>query len=161
VRILPPEQLVQEGFRIIKLHGSLSWYRRKDGLLVEYPDGKPTRETESQQIQESLMIYPIEEKALHEEPYIILMNAFRRHLRTSKKWLFIGYRFNDPFLLRMIEYCSDSTKKIGLIHPDADNLMRTRLSEVSGLKRGFGDKFDRILSDQSDHFRDLKNWLLS
>lgn len=146
-RILRPDytqtgiNLGSDVFKIVKLHGSLSWYRRKDGLELEYSEGVPTRDL----LQGRIMLYPLEEKALYEEPYILLVNYFRQDLKLAPKWLFIGYRFNDPFLLRIIEYCSRTDKRIGVIHPDATNLINTKLNGVLGSKEGFDAKFDELV----------------
>jgi len=113
-------------FRIVKLHGSVSWYRLKDGSLIDFPEGAPPRGA----VDGRVMLYPIEEKKMYEEPHILLLNAFREDLKSTPKWLFIGYRFNDPFLLRIIEYCSDEGKKMAVVHPQAEELINTRLKEV-------------------------------
>lgn len=142
-------------FKIVKLHGSLSWYRRKDGLELEYSEGVPTRDL----LQGRIMLYPLEEKALYEEPYILLVNYFRQDLKLAPKWLFIGYRFNDPFLLRIIEYCSRTGKSIGVIHPDATNLINTKLDTVLGSKQGFDAKFDDLVMGRSNQLEDFRKWL--
>jgi len=141
-RILRPDVLKAEGFKIVKLHGSLSWYRRQDDVEVEYPEGAPTRGTEAQRIRERVMLYPIEEKAMYEEPYIVLISHFRQDLKTAPKWLFIGYRFNDPFLLRIIEYCSNNEKRVGVLHPEAQMLIQERLTNVRGTKTPFEGRFE-------------------
>jgi hypothetical protein len=80
LRIFHPESLRGPGFKIIKLHGSISWYMREDGLIAEYPEGKPPSKWEAGKLREQIMLYPIEEKAMYEEPYIILLNQFREDL---------------------------------------------------------------------------------
>jgi len=151
-RIVRPERLGLDTFKIVKLHGSLSWYRRKDGMQLEYPEGVPTRES----IEGRVMLYPIEEKAMYEEPYIILINHFRQDLKKARRWLFIGYRFNDPFLLRIIQYCSHKEKRVGLVHPRAADLIETRLKQVDAAKTAFVRTFgDDILLGE------LQNWLTS
>lgn len=153
--VLKPEMLQGDKFKIIKLHGSLSWYRREDGLMVEYPDGKPSRETEATRIKERLMIYPIEEKAMYEDPYLSLLNSFRDDLGYSPKWLFIGYRFNDPFLLRIIEYSSRAEKQIAIVHPDAEKLKTEKLSQVSGTISTLSGKF----GFNESLFENIQNWV--
>jgi len=153
--ILQPEILDVDEFKIVKLHGSISWYRRADEKMVEYPDGKPTRPSEAGAIKESVMLYPIEEKAMYEEPYVILLNIFRKDLRNAPKWLFIGYSFNDPVLLRIIEYCSDDAKKIAIVHPEASRLLATKLQGVRGSKAVFERKFgdDTLMGELGSFLR--------
>jgi len=144
LRVVHPEKLAEENFKIVKLHGSISWYLRNDGLIAEYPEGKPTSQWEAEKLREQIMLYPVEEKAMYEEPYIILLNQFRFDLKRSPKWLFIGYSFNDPFLLRIIEYCSDSAKRMIVIHPSASGLRTNRLGSVKASvitsEKRFGDE---------------------
>jgi hypothetical protein len=145
--------LAGDKLKIVKLHGSLSWHRREDGLQLEYPEGVPTRDKTKGRV----MIYPIEEKAMYEEPYIILINHFRQDLRKAPRWLFIGYRFNDPFLLRIMEYSSDNKKRIAVLHPQAAKLIETRLKDVNGAKSPFEKRF----GDDAVLLGEIGNWLTS
>ena len=101
------------------------------------------------------MLYPIEEKAMYDEPYIVLINSFREDLRLAPAWLFVGYRFNDPFLLRVIEYCSDTSKRIGIIHPEAEGIIRSRLGNVHGQKKAFPRRF----ANDDTLLREISTWL--
>jgi hypothetical protein len=159
-RIFDPETLSRHNsitgksedfFKIIKLHGSISWYRLASGLMVDYPEGMPTRDRP----QGRLMLYPIEEKAMYEEPYLVLLNCFREDLRKARKWLFIGYRFNDSIFRRMIEYCSESNKSVGVVHPEADEIIRTRLTNVQAPITPFQKKF----ADDDQLFTEIGNWV--
>jgi hypothetical protein len=143
LRIVQPELLQAESFKIVKLHGSISWYMRDDGIIAEYPEGKPSSVWEAKKLREQIMLYPVEEKAMYEEPYIVLLNQFRQELKHAPRWLFIGYSFNDPFLLRIIEYCSAS-KRIIVIHPHSNTLKQNRLSNLKSQlitsEKRFGDE---------------------
>lgn len=140
-------------FRIVKLHGSVSWYRLKDGSLIDFPEGAPPRGA----VDGRVMLYPIEEKKMYEEPHILLLNAFREDLKNTPKWLFIGYRFNDPFLLRIIEYCSDKGKKMAVVHPQAEEIIRARLKEVHAQITPIPRKF----SDDDTVIGEIGNWMKS
>jgi hypothetical protein len=144
LRIVRPESLAAGNFKIVKLHGSISWYLRDDGIIAEYADGKPSSTWEAEKLREQIMLYPVEEKAMYEEPYIVLLNQFRQDLKSTPKWLFIGYSFNDPFLRRMMEYCSDDTKRIIVIHPDSKTLEANQLRNFKGKlitsQKRFGDE---------------------
>ncbi len=140
-------------FKTIKLHGSVSWYRLKDGSLIDFPEGAPPKGT----VDGRLMLYPIEEKKMYEEPYITLINAFREDLKNTPKWLFIGYRFNDPFLLRIIEYCSDEGKKMAIVHPQAEGLIKARLTDVRARITPISTRF----FDDAGVIGDIGNWMMS
>jgi hypothetical protein len=140
-------------FKIVKLHGSVSWYRLKDGSLIDFPEGVPPKGT----VEGRVMLYPIEEKKMYEEPHIILLNAFREDLKGTPKWLFIGYRFNDPFLMRIIEYCSDPSKKMAIVHPNAEEIIKTRLTDV----RGQITPISRRFSDEATVIGEIGSWMMS
>lgn len=139
-------------FQIGKLHGSISWWRLHNGMLIDVPEASmPARDRP----EERLMIYPIEEKTLYELPYIELINFFQQDLQKAANWLFIGYRFNDPYLLRVIEYCSDENKKVGIVHPDANSLKEIKLNNV----RGTVEPFSELFRDDNTLLKKIGDWL--
>jgi hypothetical protein len=76
----------------LKLHGSLDWWVRDDQKIVLDGHGKPTY---GEQFVNRILIYPVYEKSISEEPFASLYTAFRRILFEEKVIIVIGYSFRD------------------------------------------------------------------
>ena len=88
VRLKGEENFIQNVFHLIKLHGSVDWYRENDKVVQsERCNGK-----------EPVMIYPSSEKfeASYEQPYFEMMSRFHMALRKEETLLIIlGFGFSD------------------------------------------------------------------
>jgi hypothetical protein len=76
----------------LKLHGSLDWWVRDDKKIVLDGHGKPTY---GEEFINRILIYPVYEKSISEEPFYSLYTAFRRIVSEEKVIIVIGYSFRD------------------------------------------------------------------
>lgn len=84
-RTLPLEKIIIEDryqeIEYLKLYGSINWWiRDRDKRVVERNEGQPGISLMGETYKEQLMIYPIYEKYVSEDPYFSLYYYFRRLL---------------------------------------------------------------------------------
>ena len=84
------------GHKLIKLHGSIDWYRLKNKQIVKSETSKIRIGKNS--VEGDLMIYPIQQKDLYLDPWLHFFVALKQDLMTCDVWLVIGYQFNDEFI---------------------------------------------------------------
>jgi hypothetical protein len=135
--------------RLLKLHGSVSWLIEKDGTVIEETALGPS--LLGRKFIGELMIYPIEQKELYVDPYISMFVQLNRELKNKSIWVIIGYSFNDPVIREVFIRNSDETKRIVLLHPDAQNvkeqrLMNIKCGEMFSLNQKFGQGDFRLVS---------------
>jgi hypothetical protein len=81
---------------IIKLHGSVSWYLRKDKKIEKIRF--LTRLTEEGIPVDNLMIMPTKFKEIYNEPFFRLYLEFLRILEKSKLFVIIGHSLRDEYI---------------------------------------------------------------
>lgn len=98
-RTLPLETITfeyQYQIEYLKLHGSINWWiRESDKRVIERNEPKPGRSLMGESYNEQLMIYPIYEKYVSEDPYFSLYYYFRKLLHWNDLYVVIGYSFRD------------------------------------------------------------------
>lgn len=99
-RTLPVEKIIEDGYHEIeylKLHGSINWWiRDRDKRIVERNEGQPIKiSLMGETYNDQLMIYPIYEKYVSEDPYFSLYYYFRKLLYWNDLYVVIGYSFRD------------------------------------------------------------------
>jgi hypothetical protein len=98
-RTLPVEKIIiEDRYQIdyLKLHGSINWWiRDSDKRIVERQEMQPGTSLMGDTYNEQLMIYPIYEKYVSEDPYFSLYYYFRRLLYWHDLYVVIGYSFRD------------------------------------------------------------------
>lgn len=78
----------------LKLHGSIDWWiRNSDKRIVQREHPRSLR---GERYPEQLMIYPVYEKHISQDPYFALHYYFRHVLQTNDVYLVIGFSFRDP-----------------------------------------------------------------
>lgn len=115
-KVLPPHG----GLRLVKLHGSTSWLRRKDtGEIVE---------KEYDMDQASNGIYPLSQKQLYIDPYVQMFYCLNKELEGRKVCIVIGYSFRDPVIQNIFasNFDKDENKKMILVHPEASDIVKSR-----------------------------------
>jgi hypothetical protein len=77
----------------VKLHGSIDWWQNESGNIVEsYPQANLY-----ENLIRRLIIYPIYEKHISDDPFFTLYQYFRRRLVLHEDLtVIIGYSFRDP-----------------------------------------------------------------
>ena len=78
----------------LKLHGSIDWWiRSSDKRIVQREHPRSLR---GEKYPEQIMIYPIYEKHISQDPYFALHYYFRYLLDINDVYLVIGFSFRDP-----------------------------------------------------------------
>ena len=116
--------------QLVKLHGSVNWFKNKNGEIEEHPyhlsldDVRST--SGSKDIQEDILIYPMSQKQLYFTPFIQLFRILDAELRKREFWIIIGYSFRDIIIRTMFEraLAESDKRKILLIHPHASQRIK-------------------------------------
>jgi hypothetical protein len=116
-----------EGERVIKLyklHGSVSWYsdEQRNLLWLDVADAKATS---SGVKVENLVIYPLDEKSILQEPFIELFSRFRILCtrRSEVILISIGYSFRDEHILSLVgQMLVEKRGRIIIIDPEAKRI---------------------------------------
>lgn len=110
----------QPNLRLLKLHGSVTWWKEEDtGRIVER-DQPPDSSYIQPRFGERIMVYPIQQKDAFARPYFDLFYAFNQALQRSKRWLVIGYSFADEIIRAMLARASTPDTKLVLVHPNSN-----------------------------------------
>jgi len=104
---LPCFQADQRIVRIIKLHGSVSWYREDNGHIrrllgssqrsISLRFGKTSSMT-----RQAMMIYPTLRKSLGSGPFPTLITSAQKALNDAKLLISIGYAFADQHIRELV-----------------------------------------------------------
>lgn len=132
------------GIQLIKLHGSTTWLRRRETGKIEEKDYNLLQAFElgmGLQYQEEVMIYPLARKQIYLEPYVQMFFRLGKELRKQSKWVVVGYSFGDPVIRDLFVENGDPSKKLVLIHPRAEEIVKAELSECDATMRPLPEKF--------------------
>ncbi len=118
-QILNPQRFLQpSGLRLVKLHGSVTWWVEEGTWAVVEKEQPPSPTYLPRKYGEQVMLYPIQQKDTFVPPYLDMFYALNEALRQSKKWLAIGYSFADDILRAMFARSSKPDTVLVLVHPD-------------------------------------------
>jgi hypothetical protein len=113
-----PKILFQENLRLIKLHGSVTWWKEEStGRIVE-KDQPPLAAFIPRRFGEQIILYPIQQKDSFIPPYFDMFYAFRQALGEAEKWIIVGYSFADEVIRAMFARASKPSTRLVLVHPD-------------------------------------------
>jgi hypothetical protein len=137
--------------KLVKLHGSLNWFKLKDGKVVNL-DFYQERYGK-QPVEGELMLYPLRQKDLYLDPWFDLFKGFKYDLSRIKNWISIGYSFNDEFITNIFkEILKNHTHKLIIVSPHVDEIVTNVFSDyenIGKVKGKFGEKetISKILSE--------------
>ncbi len=133
--------LDQGSLTLVKLHGSVNWFLRDDGLITEeYSVPIEGRTYGRRKFLGRMMVYPIQEKAMYLEPFFSMIHRLKRDLNNSQRWLIIGYSYNDAILRRIFAEHSHG-RRIIIVHPRASQELAPKLQELKGRVTYIDGKF--------------------
>jgi len=118
--IWSPTILSQQGQpRLVKLHGSVTWWREEGtGRIVE-KDQPPDAAYVPRKFGEQIILYPIQQKDAFVPPYFDMFYVLRQMLAGTRKWIVVGYSFGDEIIRSMFAKASISSTTLVLVHPDS------------------------------------------
>jgi len=114
----PRRFLEQNGLRLVKLHGSVTWWIEEGTWVPVEKEQPPSREYLPQRYGEQVMLYPIQQKDTFVPPYLDMFYTLNEALRQSRRWLVVGYSFADDILRAMFARNSKPDTVMVLVHPD-------------------------------------------
>lgn len=121
------------GVPVLKLHGSIDWFRVHDGRVVHAPGRRVGDELlDGGRLERREIRYPIVTKSLGGLPYSALYTEFARALAAAKHWVFIGYSFGDESISSLVREIATPEKRLLVIGPHAGALAKAR--GLDGLK---------------------------
>lgn len=116
---------------LLKLHGSVDWWRAEDNRVVEFPGGRPGAPLRSGvRLKEPEIRYPVSLKDIFGDPYLHIYNRFAQSLMDCDVWIFIGYAFGDPSVLRLLLGSIRKQTKIVVVSPHAPELVKATFSDA-------------------------------
>ena len=114
------DAILQQNLRLVKLHGSVTWWKEAGtGVIVE-KDQPPDTSYIPRKFGEQIILYPIQQKDTLVPPYFDMFYAFRQALELTKKWIVVGYSFADEIIRAMLARASTADTILVLVHPDND-----------------------------------------
>jgi len=116
-----PTILSQQGqSRLVKLHGSVTWWKEEGtGRIVE-KDQPPDSAYVPRKFGEQIILYPLQQKDAFVPPYFDMFYVLRQMLSGTRKWVVIGYSFGDEIIRSMFAKASTSSTTLVLVHPDKE-----------------------------------------
>lgn len=93
-RVKQEDSFVPGVFQLFKLHGSVDWEKRQDGLILQ-----------RENVERPCIIYPASEKyeSSYEQPYFEMMSNLQHTLREEGTFLIIaGFGFQDKHIQNII-----------------------------------------------------------
>jgi hypothetical protein len=129
--------------KLFKLHGSLNWRRRYDGMPVKI--GSEERVLESKQFKENILIYPAEKSKPEIEPFKTLHEKFEEYYKNSDVCIFVGFAFRDEYLNNVIARGLEN-RKIIIVSLEARELrkllvkkLKVKSHRIFGVEGSFGE----------------------
>jgi hypothetical protein len=128
---------------LIKLHGSLNWFKVEGGDIVKLESYK--RKFAKKRVRGDVMIYPIYQKDLYLYPWFDLFKRFKEDLDDTKNWVAIGYNFNDEFIRNIVhEIMEKGGHRLIVVSPHANEIIKEKFGKyresVRCIKARFGEE---------------------
>jgi SIR2-like protein len=111
--------------RLLKLHGSATWYRTRDGVLRRFPSASALPIGAARSLtNEAALIYPSSVKLMSHGPFPDLFVLARDVLRWASVMIVVGYSFRDAHVREVVLDALESNKRARILicDPDAANV---------------------------------------
>lgn len=145
--ILDPTRFYSKGLKLIKIHGSITFWRNKRLNEIEELKGDPIAQYVPEDYEGQTMWLPIEEKKMYTYPYLDMFRALKKDLRETENWIVIGHSFNDSIIRQIFVECSKNENKVLIVLKDekeAKDVIARNLHNVRGdliaSQNKFGDE---------------------
>jgi SIR2-like domain len=145
--------------KLVKLHGSLDWFKLTTGKIVRSSDYKRSKIGGSR-VEGEQMLYPIQQKDLYRYPWYDIFKQFKIDLSKTRNWIVIGYSFNDEFIrnmfLEMLNQDGQNSRML-IVHPRAKDIIKKFQWESIQKIKPISDKLgpDSTLKEIVKVLRDL------
>jgi hypothetical protein len=112
--------------KLVKLHGSLDWFKLTTGKIVRSSDYKRSKIGGSR-VEGEQLLYPIQQKDLYKYPWYDIFKQFKIDLSKTRNWVVIGYSFNDEFIrnifLEVLNQTGQKSRML-IVHPKANEITK-------------------------------------
>lgn len=153
--------------RLVKLHGSTSWLRRKDtGEIIEKEYDKDQASNGigiGHTYNEEVVIYPLSQKQLYIDPYVQMFYCLNKELEGRKVCIVIGYSFRDPVVQNIFasNFDKDENKKMILVHPEAFDIVKSRFpshkKRILQINKKFGgNDYEQVNHEVAKQLKSLR-----
>jgi len=127
--VLRPEtfRLPSDRVQLVKIHGSTTWLKnRKSQRIIEerFDVDQAAEVGVSSKYDEEVMIYPLAEKELYLYPYLPMFDSLNKYLASKRIFIVVGYSFRDSVIRHIFSDYLSNDKKMVLVHPDAEKIVR-------------------------------------
>ncbi|MFL6378690.1 MAG: SIR2 family protein, partial [Nitrososphaeraceae archaeon] len=142
IKILDHERVLsgEMDVKLVKLHGSLDWFKLKNGKIVNLPSYRAKHG--KQPVEGEMILYPLHQKDLYLYPWFELFKGLKRDLSKIKTWISIGYSFNDEFIRNIFhEALNDSVHKLVIVAPDANGIVPEKFTNYEDYIRKINGRF--------------------
>jgi hypothetical protein len=139
--------------KLVKLHGSLDWFKLKNGKIVNLDSYR--KRYGKQQVEGELMLYPLRQKDMYLDPWFDLFRGFKYDLSRTRNWISIGYAFNDEFITNIFrETLSRGGHKLIIVSPSVNEIVTEKFNSYKNIgiiKAKFGERgtVSKILDELS------------
>ncbi len=103
---------------LLKLHGSIFWYKRKgDDEIFRMPHSSRRDIT-----LENVLLYPAQTKNTLIEPFKTCYDYLGECLANCKVCVVVGHSFRDPYILEKLKYAANKNGRFALLVIDPGNV---------------------------------------
>lgn len=147
-------QFLKEGlghFRLVKLHGSVTWLKRKDTGEIEekiFDIDQGLDLGYGSMYVDEVVIYPLRQKQLYIDPYIQMFYLLDKELESKRVWIVIGYSFRDAVIKKVFtsNFFKDTSKRMVLVDPSAGEIVEKQFAackqRIKTISKEFGRESD-------------------
>jgi hypothetical protein len=114
----------EDEIQYVQLHGSIDWWLRdRDNQIVLRENPESFR---GERYPGQIMVYPIYEKYISQDPYFSLYSYFRRLLYSRDIYIVIGYSFRDPSINNAFRDAlrNKSESRMIIVNPNKTNILK-------------------------------------
>jgi hypothetical protein len=151
IMVLDVEKREGDIVELVKLHGSLNWFKLEDGTIVKMDSSQ--ERFARRRVEGELVLYPIRQKNMYLYPWFDLFGRFKDDLERTINWIVIGYSFNDEFIRNsFLEVLRVPGHKLIIVGPNASKITSTFFNNQESVipidgKFGDNDTVPKIISN--------------
>ena len=132
MEIATPQRLRNDGLRLFKLHGSVTWLvDERWGLTEQRAPPQDMKRYGGEKFLGEFMLYPIAGMELYMDPYMTMYQMLGDELSRTERSIVVGYSFSDRVVRDIFVRSVKRNHRLILLHPRASEI-QTRLVGLAG-----------------------------
>ena len=137
MELTTPHRFRNDGLRLFKLHGSVTWLvDERWGLTEQRAPPQDMKRYGGEKFLGEFMLYPMADKELYMDPYMTMYQILGEELGKTERSIVIGYSFSDRVIRDIFVRSVKRNHRLILLHPCA--------SEIQERLKGFAGKIEPI-----------------